>query len=138
MADDALHVEVVSATGSEWEGEAVQVITRTIDGDIGILPRHAPLLAALVPSATEIVTQDGKREVVAVDGGFISVEDNHVAVIAQYAEVAREISEDVAQRELAAAVKLLEEGDNSEETRRRYNMASAQVKAANKASGQGH
>jgi len=71
-----LRVEVVAAEGIAWEGDALSVIARTTEGDIGVLPNHEPLLAALVPCAAEVLTTDGNREVVAIDGGFISVADN--------------------------------------------------------------
>ena len=70
---DVLFVDVVAADRRVWEGEALSVIVRTMEGDIGILPNHEPVLAVLVPSAAEVLTADGKREVIAVDGGFSTV-----------------------------------------------------------------
>ena len=67
-----LQVEVVSATRVVWSGEAVNVIARTVNGDIGILPGHEPLLALLVPSVVDIVTADGRSEAIVVDGGLSS------------------------------------------------------------------
>ena len=138
MADDTLSVDVVSASGRVWQGEAVQVTARTTEGDVGILARHEPFLAALVPCAAEIITADGQREILAVDGGFISVEDNHVSVLAQYAKIAQEISLDAAEREFAEAEKRLNEGEIDDATRRHYNRASAQVKAATRAHSSAH
>ena len=66
-----LRVKVVAADREVWSGEAVNIIARTTEGDIGILPGHEPILAALVPSAVTIITADGEQEVIAVDGGFI-------------------------------------------------------------------
>ena len=65
-----LRVEVVAADRRVWEGEALSVVARTTEGDIGIMANHEPLLALLVPCAAEILTKDGKREVLAVDGGL--------------------------------------------------------------------
>ena len=48
-----LEVEVVSADRVVWSGDAINVIARTVEGDIGILPGHEPLLALLVPGACE-------------------------------------------------------------------------------------
>jgi F-type H+-transporting ATPase subunit epsilon len=133
MANDSLFVEVVSANARIWEGEALSVIARTTEGDIGVLPRHEPFLAALVPCAAEVLTKDGQREIIALDGGFISVSDNRVSLLAQYAKVAHEILIDEAEKELAIAERNLNEGDNDLETMQHYNRASAQVKAARKA-----
>ncbi|HBX81554.1 MAG: F0F1 ATP synthase subunit epsilon [Propionibacteriaceae bacterium] len=131
-----LTAEVVSADGIVWVGPATQVTARTIEGDVGILPRHEPFLAALVPCAAEIISEDGRREIIAIDGGFISVADDHVSLLSQYARLAHEILLPEAEKELAAAQKLIDDGDLTEETRRHYRRASAQVKAAEKAAGQ--
>ena len=69
MARDPLRVEVVSADRLVWSADAINVIARTVDGDIGILPGHEPVMAVLAPCAVEIVTADGRSETVAVDGG---------------------------------------------------------------------
>ncbi len=133
MADDTLFVEVVSAAGRVWEGEARSVVARTTEGDIGILPRHEPILSVLVPCAVEILTAATEREVLAVDGGFISVADNRVSLISQHAVLARSISLQDAESELAKAQAALNEGDTDDETRRHFNRALAQVLAAQKA-----
>jgi F-type H+-transporting ATPase subunit epsilon len=125
-----LRVEVVAAEGIAWEGDALSVIARTTEGDIGVLPNHEPLLAALVPCAAEVLTADGNREVVAIDGGFISVADNRVSMLSQFARIAKEIDLKAAEHELAAAEKRLNAGEIDEETRHHYLRAQAQVKAA--------
>ena len=130
---DVLIVDVVAADRRVWEGKALSVILRTVDGDIGILPNHEPFLGVLVPGAAEILTPDGKREVVAVDGGFITVADNRVSVFGQYGRLAHEISIPEAEKELMAAEQKLNDGDNSEETRQHHDRATAQLAAAKKA-----
>ena len=67
MAFDStpLRVEVVSAEGLIWEGDAVQVIARTTEGDIGILANHEPFMGILVPGAAEVFTTDGR--IIALD-----------------------------------------------------------------------
>lgn len=132
MADVSLFVEVVSADGQVWEGEATQVIARTTEGDLGILPRHEPFLAALVPHAAEVFAADGGREIIAIDGGFISVSDNRVSLLSPYAKIAGELSLEAAEREYREAAKALDEGDVSDETHRHYNRALAQMRAAEK------
>ncbi len=125
-----LRVEVVAAQGVAWEGDALSVIARTSEGDIGVLPNHEPLLASLVPCAAEVLTSDGRREILAIDGGFISVAENRVSMLSQYARVAAEIDLKAAEHELAAAEKRLNAGDIDEETRHHFLRAQAQVKAA--------
>ena len=127
---DVLFVEVVAADRRVWEGEALSVIARTTEGDIGIMANHEPFLGLLVPSAAEVLTVDGRREVIAVDGGFISVAENRVAVLSQYARLAHEISLAEAERELMDAEKKLEQGDTSETTRQHHDRAAAQLAAA--------
>lgn len=132
-ADATLWVEVVSADGRVWEGEALSVVARTTEGDIGILPRHEPVLSVLVPSAAEILTTKNEREIVAVDGGFLSVHDNRVSLLSQYAKLAKSISLAEAEVELAKATLAMEQGSIDDETQRHFNRASAQVRAAQKA-----
>ncbi len=130
-----LQVEVVAAAGMAWEGPALSVTARTSEGDIGILPNHEPILATLVPCAAEILTADGRREVIVVDGGFISVADNRVSVLSPLARIASEIDVNAAEHELAAAEKRLNAGEGDEETRHHYLRAQAQLKAAQLARG---
>ena len=88
-----LRVKVVAADREVWSGEAVNIIARTTEGDIGILPGHEPILAALVPSAVTIITADGEQEVIAVDGGFIAADPSgRVSLLSQYATRSDEFS----------------------------------------------
>ena len=125
-----LRVEVVAAEGIAWQGDALSVSARTTEGDIGVLPNHEPMLASLVPCAAEVLGTDGNREVVVLDGGFISVADNRVSLLSPFARIAKEIDLKAAEHELAAAEKRLNAGEIDEETRHHYLRAQAQVKAA--------
>lgn len=127
-----LRVEVVAADRMVWEGDSVNVIVRTTEGDIGILPGHEPLMAALVPHAAEIVTDDGRREIIALDGGFVSVALNRVSLLSQDATLAREVSANDAQRELDQLQRVIDDGDATDAEIRRFHLATAQLKAARK------
>lgn len=88
--------------------DAEIVIARALDGEIGILPNHAPLVAAL-DIAPLRYRKDGVEHVVAVDGGFLEVKDNRVSVLTRSAETETEIdfaraeaARDRAERRLAA------------------------------------
>jgi F-type H+-transporting ATPase subunit epsilon len=129
---DPMEVRVVSADRLVWSGEAENVIAKTVEGDLGVLPGHEPVMALLAPAGVEVFLPDGTREVVAVDGGFVSVEHNRVSVISEYARMAQEVTAEQAERDLAAAQRLLDEGDESEEVWTAYSRAAAQVHAAHK------
>ncbi|QXT64074.1 MULTISPECIES: F0F1 ATP synthase subunit epsilon [Tessaracoccus] len=101
MERPPLHVEVVSADRLVWSGDSVNVIARTVEGDVGILPGHEPLMALLVPCAVEIVTDDGRSETIAVDGGYISVAHGRVSILAERAHLGHEVGLDEAQQQAA-------------------------------------
>ena len=130
---DPMDVEVVSAERVVWSGQATNIIARTVDGDIGILPGHEPVVGILVPGGVEVYTTENTREIVAVDGGFISVGQGRVSILSEYARMAQEIDISAAEKELAEAQARLDEGEDDEETRKHYNRASAQLRAAEKA-----
>ena len=80
----SITVELVAADRVVWSGEASTISARTVDGDLGILPGHAPLLSLLVPSAVEIKAVEGAAVVAEVSGGFISVAHNHVSILSEH------------------------------------------------------
>lgn len=131
---EPMQVEVVSADRVVWSGTSTNVIAKTTDGEIGILPGHSPVLAVLQPSAVVIFAADGKqREIIAVDGGFVSVSQGRVSILSEYARMADEISVAQAERELAEAQQRLDSGDGSEEDHQHFQRATAQLRAAQKA-----
>ena len=87
----ALAVQMVAADRSVWSGEATIVIARTVDGDLGVLPGHEPMLAELASGVVLVRTTDGEVVAAAVHGGFISVENDTVSLLAEVAELAHEI-----------------------------------------------
>ncbi|TDE15034.1 F0F1 ATP synthase subunit epsilon [Jiangella asiatica] len=102
MAEE-LNVEVVAADRQVWSGTASIVIARTPEGEIGIMPGHEPVLGLLVAGAVTVRSTSGEAVVVAVSGGFLSVSENHIAILAEQAELAGEIDTAEAEAELAAA-----------------------------------
>lgn len=133
MDRSPLHVEVVSADRVVWSGDAVNIIARTVEGDIGILPGHEPLLAVLQPSMVEIVTAEGASESLMLDGGFISVAHDHVSLLAQFAELGKEVSLEEAQKELAPLVQKAQQGQADDAEIHRLKMLKAQVRAGERA-----
>ena len=100
-----VHVELVSVERLLWSGEARMVIARTTEGELGVLPGHAPLLGELAAGGIVRIQQaDGGEELVfAVHGGFLSVTEDGVSILAELAERADEIDVARAQQALERA-----------------------------------
>ena len=87
-----MQVELVSVERPIWSGEATAVFARTVDGELGILPGHTPLLGALEPGRIVRIDRENEDSLrVAVHGGFLSVGKERVSVLAEMAETADEI-----------------------------------------------
>ena len=107
------------------------------DGYLGILPDHAPLLSALGSGALTY-SSGGGEQVLAVDGGFLEVFDNHVRVLADYAEFGRDIQVQGARQELERALeamKAAKDAAESDAALHAANKAQARIDAAEKAAG---
>lgn len=90
-----MDVDIVAVDRKIWSGKATFLFTRTTSGEIGILPRHIPLVAQLVDDAMVRVEREGEDDLrVAVDGGYLSVTEQGVIVLAESAEFASEIDAD--------------------------------------------
>ena len=87
-ATTMMRVDVVSPEAVLWSGEAGFVVARTVDGEIGILAHHEPLMAALATGTVEIQTAEDRVQV-EVGGGFLQIVDNTVTVLADQATLAR-------------------------------------------------
>lgn len=99
-----LQVALVSVEREIWSGEATQVIARTTEGEIGILPNHTALLGQLAEGFTVTVKQSSGSDVVAaVHGGFLSIADGHVTILAEIAELTEDIDTARAQSALQRA-----------------------------------
>ena len=94
-----LDVRVVSSDRMIWSGEAASLIARTLIGEIGILPRHEPVLALLDDGEVRVTLLDDSVLVMAVHRGFMSVDENSVTILADAAELAEDI--DVGRAEAA-------------------------------------
>ena len=81
-----MQVDLVSVEREVWSGEADMVVARTTEGEIGILPGHTPLLGQLAEGFDVRIQQAGGEElVVNVSGGFLSVTDAGVTILAEAA-----------------------------------------------------
>ena len=84
-----LEVDLVATDRTVWSGEATMVSAPAADGDIGILPGHAPVLAVLRAGVVRIHGVDGSLRQATVDAGFLSVDANQVTVVVDSAAVVR-------------------------------------------------
>ncbi|MBG9318735.1 F0F1 ATP synthase subunit epsilon [Corynebacterium diphtheriae] len=91
MAD--ITVELVSVERMLWSGKASIVTAQTVEGEIGVLPGHEPLLAQLVDNGVVTIRPvDGDKLVAAVQGGFLSISKEKVTILAEYAIWADEVN----------------------------------------------
>ena len=86
MSVSTLEVHVVAADREVWAGEASMLVARTVEGELGILPGHEPLLGVLASGEVRIHTGDGVV-LANAENGFLSVEHNTVMVVASRAEL---------------------------------------------------
>ncbi|MDE2409768.1 MAG: F0F1 ATP synthase subunit epsilon [Actinomycetales bacterium] len=85
---NTLRVDLVSADKSVWTGEATQVIAKTVEGEIGLLAGHEPLLAILAQGEVRITLPGGEKINANAEDGFLSVENNVVTIVARKAALA--------------------------------------------------
>lgn len=125
-----LKVGLVSPEREVWSGEAKMVVAQTIEGSLGILPGHAPVLGVLLDgSVVKIEPADGGAPVLAAVGsGFFSVAGDEVSVLAEQVERDEEIDVDDAKRALDAALST-EGEDATPERRARARLRAAGVEA---------
>jgi F-type H+-transporting ATPase subunit epsilon len=82
-----LTVSVVSADREVWSGEATMVVARTVEGEIGILSGHEPMLAILAAGEVRMTLSDGSKVLAEAADGFLSVDNNTVTIVARKAEL---------------------------------------------------
>jgi F-type H+-transporting ATPase subunit epsilon len=93
-----MQVSLVAADREVWSGEATVVNARTLAGEIGIMADHQPVMSVLAAGQVDVRTVDDGHWVAAVDGGFLSVANNQVRLLCEYAELSHESDFDEAKR----------------------------------------
>ncbi|HJY76277.1 MAG TPA: F0F1 ATP synthase subunit epsilon [Burkholderiales bacterium] len=124
MADSTIHVDVVSAEESIFSGEAEFVVLPGEAGELGIYPRHTPLITRIKPGAVRIVPAGGGEEqLIFVNGGIIEVQPKVITVLADTAIRGHDLDEAKAAEALRAA----EEARRTAKTNEEQAIAEASI-----------
>ena len=95
-AANTIHVDIVSAEGEIFSGAASMVFAPGTQGELGVAPRHAPLLTMLKPGEVRVQTPDGAEHHYFVGGGALEIQPHKVTVLADTALRARDLDESAA------------------------------------------
>ena len=98
-----VHCDIVSADESLFSGTVQRIVATGSLGDLGIMPGHAPLLSDLKPGPVRLVREDGEEEVYYLSGGYLEVQANSIAILADTAVHAGDIDEAAAAEALQSA-----------------------------------
>ncbi|GAA6171226.1 F0F1 ATP synthase subunit epsilon [Colwellia sp. KU-HH00111] len=96
MALLTVNLDVVSAEESLFSGSIKSLQITGSEGELGIMPGHAPLLTSLKPGMALITRKDGSEEVIYLSGGMLEVQPNHVTVLADVATRGHDLDEQAA------------------------------------------
>ncbi|MBE0439002.1 MAG: F0F1 ATP synthase subunit epsilon [Gammaproteobacteria bacterium] len=118
-----IHVDIVSAENAIYSGLVEAVFASAVMGDVGIYPRHTPMLTRLKPGEVRILVQ-GKEEQFYVSGGMLEVQPHVVTILADTAMRADDVDEAAALQAKADAERALKDRDS------KMDYAEAQVKLA--------
>jgi F-type H+-transporting ATPase subunit epsilon len=100
----SLRVALVVPDRELWSGEARTVVAKTLEGDIGVLTGHSPVFGVLAEgSLVEILTEESSVKA-AVSGGFLSVADDRVSILAAQAQLGEDVDTAETRRELDVAL----------------------------------
>jgi F-type H+-transporting ATPase subunit epsilon len=101
-----MRVELVEPEGEIWSGNAEMVIARTLDGEIGLLTNHAPVIGILYEGSMVQIrpTTEGSDVFAAVSGGFLSMANNRVSLLARQGQLGTDVDISAAQAALDRAL----------------------------------
>ena len=102
-----MHVDVVSAEAEIFSGPANMLFAPGVMGELGILPRHAPLLTRIKPGEVRIITPDNEEQFFYVSGGMLEIQPQAVTVLADTALRAKDLDEAAALEAKDRAEKIL-------------------------------
>lgn len=87
-------LEIVTPERKVYSNDARMIIVKGVEGELGILPNHIPMVTALSIAPVTVKKPDGKEEMIAVNGGFMEVRKDHVVILAESAELPEDINVD--------------------------------------------
>ena len=111
----AIKLEIVSAEEAIFSGEATMVVAPGKDGDLGIAPKHTPLLTTLRPGEVEVHKEDKDKEYIYVTGGILEVQPHMVTILAESATRSTELDEEAALEAKNQAEQALRGADKKED-----------------------
>ena len=91
-----MHVNIVSAENEIYSGTVIQVFAPAEMGEVGIFPRHAPMLSTLKPGVVRVLTQEGEEQTFYVSGGILEIQPHVVTILSDTALRASDIDESAA------------------------------------------
>ena len=106
----SIQVEIVSAEKALYSGTANMVVAPAVMGEIGIMPKHAPLLTNLKPGILKLIKDKDEEELIYVAGGVIEVQPDKVTVLADVAERSDDIDEERVKKAQEDAEKAIQSG----------------------------
>ena len=111
----AIKLEIVSAETAIFSGEATMVVAPGKDGDLGIAPKHTPLLTTLRPGEIEVHKEGEDKEYIYVTGGILEVQPHMVTILADSATHSDELDEEAALQAKTQAEEALKGADKKED-----------------------
>jgi F-type H+-transporting ATPase subunit epsilon len=119
-----IHVDIVSPEGQLYAGEANMVFAPAVEGELGIAPRHAPLLTTLSPGTVRVQVQGEDEHTFWIGGGALEIQPHNVSILADTAARAHDLDEAAAQEAKRQAEQALSS------SRERVDIAAAQAELA--------
>ena len=135
---NTIHVDIVSAERELFSGEATWVFAPAVQGEVGIAPRHTPLLTPLNAGDVRVQTPEGEEHIIYVSGGMLEVQPHLITVLSDTAVRAEDIDEEAALRAKEEAERALADraaGIDEARARAELIQAAAQLAALRKLRG---
>ena len=134
----AIKLEIVSAETAIFSGEATMVVAPGKDGDLGIAPKHTPLLTTLRPGEIEVHKEGEDKEYIYVTGGILEVQPHMVTILADSATRSAELDEEAAlqaKNQAEEALKGVDKKEDLEQAQAQLVEAAARYSAVKKLKG---
>ncbi len=128
---NTIHVDIVSAERELFSGEATMVFAPAAQGEVGIAPRHTPLLTPLNAGDVRVRTPEGEEEIIYVSGGMLEVQPHVVTILSDTALRAEDIDEEAALKAKEEAERALADRQaDMDEARARAELVQAAAQLA--------